>query len=85
MSTPEEVSTIGQAFVEGLERILGEKLHGAYIYGAAAFPDAVPTRDIDFHVILKSELTDDERSDLRESKGFSNLPKRALRGPVRNT
>ena len=64
MLTSEEVSTISQAFVDGLKRILGEKLHSAYIYGAAAFPDAVPTGDIDFHVILRSKLTDEERSDL---------------------
>jgi len=64
MTLSEEVDTISQAFLDGLKRVLGEKLHGAYIYGAAAFPDAVPTGDIDFHVILKSELTDDERSDL---------------------
>ena len=64
MSISQEVSIIGEAFVDGLKRILGEKLHGAYIFGAAAFPDAVPTGDIDFHVILKSELTDDERSEL---------------------
>jgi hypothetical protein len=64
MPISQEVSMIGQAFLDGLKRILGEKLHGMYIYGAAAFPDAVPTGDIDFHVILKSELTDDERSEL---------------------
>jgi len=64
MSIAHDVSTIGRAFVDGLRRILGEKLHGAYIYGAAAFPDAVPTGDIDFHVILKSELTESERSEL---------------------
>ncbi|NQT33965.1 DUF4111 domain-containing protein [bacterium] len=64
MSISQEVSIIGKAFVNGLKRILGEKLHGAYIYGAAAFPDAVPTGDIDFHVILKSGLTDSERSEL---------------------
>ena len=59
-----EVSIISQAFVDGLRRILAEKLYGAYIYGAAAFPEAFPTGDIDFHVILKSELTNDERSRL---------------------
>lgn len=64
MSISPEVSIIGKAFVDGLKRILKEKLHGAYIYGAAAFPDAVPTGDIDFHVILKSELTDSERAEL---------------------
>ena len=64
MSISKDVSIIGQAFVGGLKRILGEKLHGAYVYGAAAFPDAIPTRDIDFHVILNSELMDDERLEL---------------------
>jgi hypothetical protein len=64
MSIAQEVSTIGRAFVSGLKRILKEKLYGAYIYGAAAFPDAVPAGDIDFHVILESELTDSERSGL---------------------
>ncbi|KKL82819.1 hypothetical protein LCGC14_1980950 [marine sediment metagenome] len=31
---------MGRAFVTGLKRILGEKLHGLYTYGAAAFPGA---------------------------------------------
>ena len=39
MSISQEVSIIGQAFVNGLKRILGQKLHGAYIYGAAALPE----------------------------------------------
>ncbi|MDP8239376.1 MAG: DUF4111 domain-containing protein [Candidatus Hatepunaea meridiana] len=64
MSISQEVSIIGSAFVNGLKGILGTKLHGAYIYGAAAFPDAVPTGDIDFHVILKSALSGSERSEL---------------------
>jgi hypothetical protein len=64
MSVSQEVSVIGQAFMDGLQRILGEKLHAAYIFGAAAFPDAFPLGDIDFHVILKSELTEDERAEL---------------------
>ena len=66
MSITQEVGTIGRAFVDGLRRILGEKLHGVYIYGAAAFPDAFPTGDIDYHVILNSELTDSERSEVQE-------------------
>jgi len=60
----EQVSIIGRAFADGLRAILGEKLHAAYIYGAAAFPDSFPLGDIDFHVILKSQLTDDERGNL---------------------
>ena len=64
MTTAVQVSLIGQAFVNGLRRILGDKLHGVCIYGAAAFPDDVPTGDIDFHVILASALSDAERSAL---------------------
>ena len=66
MTTKEQVSAIGEAFVQGLRRILRKKLYGLYIYGAAAFPDDVPTGDIDFHVILTDPLTDDERSHLYE-------------------
>jgi hypothetical protein len=66
MTIKEQVSIIGEAFVHGLRSILGAKLYGLYIYGAAAFPDDVPTGDIDFHVILTDPLTDDERSRLYE-------------------
>jgi hypothetical protein len=59
--TPKQLE---QVFAKGLKRILGRNLYGAYIYGAAAFPDAFPTGDIDYHVILKSGLTDSERSEL---------------------
>ena len=64
MALSREVNIICRSFVEGLKRILKEKLHGVYVYGAAAFPDTVPSGDIDFHVILTSELTDEERSQL---------------------
>ncbi len=66
MTIQEQVSAIGQAFVHGLRRILRNKLYGLYIYGAAAFPDDVPTRDIDFHVILTDPLAEEERSQLYE-------------------
>jgi hypothetical protein len=64
MPISQEVNIIGQSFVNGLKRILGQKLYGAYIYGAAAFPDEVPTGDIDFHVILQEKLTNSERREL---------------------
>ena len=38
MSTSQQVSIISQAFANGLRRIVREKLHAAYIYGAAAYP-----------------------------------------------
>jgi hypothetical protein len=66
MTQSEEIKAICGAFVEGLRRVLGKRLYAAYVYGAAAFPDAVPTGDIDFHVILVDELTAAERSALEE-------------------
>ena len=64
MTIQQQVRTIGEVLVKGLQTILGEKLYGAYIYGAAVFPDALPTGDLDFHVILNQGLTDRERSEL---------------------
>jgi len=61
----EDVQTISDAFRDGLQAILGSKLVGVYLYGALAFPEAAPTGDIDFHVILKETLTDEERSALQ--------------------
>ena len=66
MKVKEQINAIGKVLVGGLRQILGDKLHGLYIYGAAAFPDDVPTGDIDFHAILTDPLTDDERSRLYE-------------------
>jgi len=59
-----EISEVCRAFLNGLTMVLGEKLFGLYIYGAAAFPDSFAIGDIDFHVILKEELTESERSEL---------------------
>ncbi|UCC79106.1 MAG: DUF4111 domain-containing protein [Candidatus Zixiibacteriota bacterium] len=64
MNTSQQIETACGAFLDGLKEILGEKLYGVYIYGAAAFPGTFPLIDIDFHVILKSDLTEDERSRL---------------------
>lgn len=66
MTISQQVNIIGQTFADALKDIFGEKLYGAYIYGAVAFSDTLPTGDIDFHVILKSNPTDNERSKLEE-------------------
>jgi hypothetical protein len=41
MTIKEQVRAIGEAFVYGLRRILGDKLYGLYIYGRGAPPLAV--------------------------------------------
>lgn len=59
-----QLKIINQDFAQGLQAILRDKLHAAYVYGAAAFNDSLPTGDIDFHVILNDHLTADEKSRL---------------------
>ncbi|UCE67417.1 MAG: DUF4111 domain-containing protein [Candidatus Zixiibacteriota bacterium] len=66
MNASQPIKAVSRAFVDGLKEILGEKLYGVYIYGAAAFPGTFPLTDIDFHVILRSDLTDNERSRLEQ-------------------
>lgn len=64
MNVRKQVETISAVMLGGLREILGENLHGFYIYGAAAFPDEFPLGDIDFHVILNQPLTGAERAEI---------------------
>jgi hypothetical protein len=64
MTLPDGARETCEAFHDGLEAVLGEKLHGLYLYGALAFPETTGTFDLDFHVVLTDPLTDDERSRL---------------------
>lgn len=64
MNVQDQVKNISEMFRKGLLEILGDNLVAAYIHGAAAFPDTVPTGDIDFHVILQGPLTAGERKAL---------------------
>ena len=61
-----EIQNLCQAFLAGLNKALGEKLFGVYLYGALAFPDAGPVSDIDFHVILNSALDNQEKALIEE-------------------
>jgi hypothetical protein len=63
---PAEIRDLCQAFLHGLENVLGPKLYATYLYGALAFPEGGATGDVDFHVILAQPLSDPEKSDLRE-------------------
>ena len=58
---PSKVQEICTGLVDGLKEILGGKLYGIYLYGAAVFPDSGPVTDIDCHVILNQPLDDRNR------------------------
>ena len=66
LSDSEKINIICQEFVKGLKDILGKKLYGIYIYGSAVFQDALPLGDIDFHVIIRNELTEIERTEIEK-------------------
>jgi hypothetical protein len=57
MNEKKQIEIISGEFAAGLQNVLGDKLHAAYLYGATVFNDSLPTGDIDFHVILKDKLT----------------------------
>jgi hypothetical protein len=61
---PSNVQKVCDALVDGLTHILGKKLYGIYMYGAAVFPDSGPVTDIDCHVILREPLNDGNREDI---------------------
>ena len=65
MSLPAEIQDLCQAFLQGLNQALGEKLLGVYLYGALTFPDAGPLGDLDFHVILHAPLDSREKSHIQ--------------------
>ncbi len=66
MTQSDKINEICQEFLRGLKSILDDKLQALYIFGAAAFPDKLHVGDIDFHVILKHPLSEDERTALYE-------------------
>jgi hypothetical protein len=65
MEPPSGIRDLCQAFLHGLDAILGEKLYGVYLYGALAFPEGGATGDIDFHVILRETLDEREKAGLK--------------------
>jgi hypothetical protein len=65
MSLPIEIQDLCQAFLQGLNQVLGEKLLGVYLYGALTFPDPGPLSDLDFHVILLAPLDSREKAHIQ--------------------
>jgi hypothetical protein len=66
MNPPEYIHDLCQALLEGLKEALTEQLYGVYLFGAVAFPETRYTGDIDFHVILKTPLTEGQHAALVE-------------------
>jgi hypothetical protein len=61
---PREIQGLCQSLLEGLQSVLAKKLYGVYVYGALAFPEAGPTGDVDFHVLLMAKLDRKEKARL---------------------
>lgn len=91
-----DVNSVLQEFVEGIQSILGNRFIGLYLYGSLAIGDFDPeTSDIDFLVLTRDELPDDQVESLREMHACFNqsgstwsnkieaayIPLLALRGP----
>lgn len=53
---PAHIRAVCEAWLHGLQAVLGPRLHAAYLYGAVTFPEGGATGDIDFHVILRDRL-----------------------------
>ena len=64
MKPRDEIRDLCTAFLDGLESILGAKLHAVYLYGAVTFPETDYTGDVDFHVIVTGSPTEAERAAL---------------------
>ncbi len=59
---PKEATELINAFILGLQDILGQNLYGVYLYGASVFPDSGSMQDIDCHVIICNRLTEAEKA-----------------------
>jgi hypothetical protein len=71
---PSEVAALTEAFVAGLERVLGPRFIGMFQYGAAFFPPS-PVTDFDAHVIVADEFDDDDRTNMKDMLAtLSDIP-----------
>jgi hypothetical protein len=64
---PEAYRSVVEAFVAGLREVLGDDVVSVYLYGAVTFPRPADwgLLDVDFHTLLGSAPTDDQRDGLR--------------------
>lgn len=65
MQLPADLQVLCDAFLHGLEAVLGDKLYGVYLYGALTFPEGGAGGDVDFHVLLRQVLTGEEKTGLQ--------------------
>lgn len=57
--TDQRIESLGHAFALGLSGVLGDRLFGLYLLGAAAFPESAGKfGDVDFHAIVETPFDD---------------------------
>jgi hypothetical protein len=62
-----DVNSVLQEFVDNIQSILGDRFMGLYLYGSLAIGDFDPQNsDIDFIVVTRDEIPDDQFESLRE-------------------
>lgn len=62
MSAPLDVRDLCRAFAAGVRDAVATKLVAIYVYGAVTFPETTNTGDVDFHAILATAPTQEERA-----------------------
>ena len=71
----EELNTVLAHLVQGVRRVLGDNLTGAYLQGSFAVGDFTPWSDCDFIVVTERDLTPDDVAGLNDLHGeIQRLP-----------
>jgi len=63
---PPEIQAVCTGLLYGLKAALNDNLYGVYLYGAMVFPETRYIQDIDFHVIVKRRLSEQEKEAVKK-------------------
>ncbi|KQC13307.1 MAG: hypothetical protein APR63_08955 [Desulfuromonas sp. SDB] len=61
-----EIQKLLDEFLSGLKSILNHDLHSVYLYGAVVFPEDIPVRDIDLHVIVRNPVDEKIKQEIEK-------------------
>lgn len=61
-----EIEKLLDEFLSGLKALLKNNLHAVYVYGAVVFPEDIPVRDIDLHVIVRHPVDEKTKKEIEK-------------------